>query len=428
MNVVEIKKISVEYNVHEYRYTTFKEFVFQSLRGQAGSKTFAALKNVSLNIQSGESVALIGHNGSGKSTLLKTIAGVVPPTKGEVTSTGRIAPMIELGTGFDPELSGRENIALSCTVMGLSLAEVQEIEEEVVQFSELENFIDLPLKNYSSGMYARLGFACATAIKPDILIVDEVLSVGDSNFSRKCLHRISELREGGTTFILVSHDPSTVRNSCDRGVVLENGVVRFDGAIHDALQTHDEIMDRRYLQSLPETERSEILRVRLLEENKARAQNDNLPKIQCRHWIEAKGKLSSHLISGQAFAVHVEFSVSDCDRLQGSVNVGIGLNTPQGQRVGGINLEQSGKTIPTASLQEGQFQKVVFHFPDGISSLASGAYHLVVGILDSNESRILLPLEPVEISFQSEEDKENFDGDIISFKSLNVRPEMPGLR
>lgn len=427
MPAVSARHISVEYTVHDYKFTTFKEYVLQKLRGQSQARKFAALQDVSVTIERGESVALIGHNGSGKSTLLKVIAGIIPPSAGELTTKGRIAPMIELGTGFDPELSGRENIMLSCTVMGLTRSEVESIENEVIGFSELAEFIDLPLKNYSSGMYARLGFACATAIKPEILIVDEILSVGDSNFSRKCLERIHQLRQGGTTFILVSHDVNTVSHFCDRGIVLERGHLRFDGPVHEAIELQNQIMDARYLENLPEAQRAEILRQREIERHKSEGNHDDLPVVSCRHWVttapenESSAALVRQLRTDEPFVVHVEFCVSHLERLRKGLNIGIGLNTPAGQRVGGVNLLEHGRTIPLDCLQNGARHCVSFHFAAGVSPLAAGVYHLVVGVMDSNEARQLLKPEPLELVFDTPDGRPNFDGDILTFRELEIK-------
>ena len=207
----------------------------------------------------------MGHNGSGKSTLLKVLAGIIISDNKSFSISGRIAPMIELGTGFDGELSGYENIILSCALMGLTQEEVESRIESIVEFSELREFIDMPLKNYSSGMQARLGFACATAVDPDILLIDEVLAVGDQNFSKKCLYRIDQLRKLGTTVVLVSHDINTMKTFCSRGIVLERGKMKFDGDIETAALKHEEIMHQRFLDSMLPEQRSEYLRKTKLE-------------------------------------------------------------------------------------------------------------------------------------------------------------------
>lgn len=421
MSWITANQVSVEYSVHEFKFHTFKEYIFQQLRGQGGAKKFKALNDVSLQIQPGEAVALIGHNGSGKSTLLKVIAGIITPSGGSVEARGRIAPMIELGTGFDPELSGRENIMLSCTIMGLSTSEINAIQEEIIAFSELRDFIDLPLKNYSSGMYARLGFACATAIKPDILIVDEVLAVGDSNFARKCLERISGLKQSGTTFILVSHDSNTVRSFCDRGVVLETGSIQFDGPVHEALKVQEEIMDRRYLANLPDEQRAEILRLRELEQNEAARNMENRPSVACRFWVESNGQPTNTVKGAASFAIAAEIKVNECIKLVGKLNVGFALVTPGGQRVTGMNLGQKLSAIDPARIQEGRPFRIRFDFADGIPTLASGQYFLVISVMDSENARHLVHMDPVAVQFVSDADRNNFDGDVLSLQQLTVQ-------
>jgi ABC-type polysaccharide/polyol phosphate transport system ATPase subunit len=247
---IEASNITVEYRSPKYKYTTFKEYIINALKGKSGYTRHKALDNVSIQVAKGEAVALIGHNGSGKSTLLRVLAGIIEPEGATVSTHGRIAPMIELGAGFDHELSGTENIYLSCTLMGLSKVEITERLPEIVRFAELEEFIDMPFKNFSSGMQARLGFACATAVDPDIILADEVLAVGDSNFAKKCLLKIDALRQKGAALILVSHDPGAVKSFCNRAYVFERGVLHFHGPTADALNFNNEIMERRFKESL----------------------------------------------------------------------------------------------------------------------------------------------------------------------------------
>jgi ABC-type polysaccharide/polyol phosphate transport system ATPase subunit len=193
-------------------------------------------------LQAGECLALIGHNGSGKSTLLKTLVGIISPTHGRVVTKGRVASLIELGAGFDGELSGEENIFLACTLMGLSKKQIQQNIQSILQFAELEEFAQFPLKNYSSGMYARLGFSCATLLDPDILIVDEVLAVGDEKFQAKCLKRIEDLKKLGKSIVFVTHDMNAVTTFCDRVVLLDHGSLVYDGRPEIAINLFRKLM------------------------------------------------------------------------------------------------------------------------------------------------------------------------------------------
>ena len=202
-----------------------------------------ALRDVNLNIYSGEAFGLIGRNGSGKSTLLKVIAGIYPPTNGAVALPGglRMSSMIELGVGFHPDLTGRENIFLGASIHGLSRKEIEGIYQQVIQFSELTEFMDTPVKNYSSGMHARLGFALAINLNPDVLLVDEVLAVGDEPFQHKCKDQFDKFRAQGKTIILVSHNAEDVNNICDRACVLDHGRLMFLGKPTEAIERYHQL-------------------------------------------------------------------------------------------------------------------------------------------------------------------------------------------
>jgi ABC-2 type transport system ATP-binding protein len=204
-----------------------------------------ALRDVSLDIFCGETFGLIGRNGSGKSTLLKVIAGIYPPTKGkvELPNGSRMGTMIELGVGFHPELTGRENIFLGASIHGLSRKEIEAIYSDVVKFSELDEFMDTPVKNYSSGMYARLGFALAVNLKPDVLLVDEVLAVGDEPFQQKCKEQIDNFRAQGKTIVFVSHSAEDVKNICDRACVLDHGQLLFLGKPAEAIERYHQLLN-----------------------------------------------------------------------------------------------------------------------------------------------------------------------------------------
>ena len=238
---IRIRDAGVSYRLYREKVSTLKEAVVNRFRHLRSSETFWALRHVTLSIEPGESIALVGHNGSGKSTLLKTIAGVLMPSEGEVLVQGRISPMIELGAGFDPELSGRDNIFLNGALLGFSRKQMEGKFDRIVAFSELGDFIDMPIKNYSSGMYARLGFAIAQDVEPDILIVDEVLAVGDERFQEKCKARIRDFRTAGITFCFVSHNYEAARELCPRAAVLHHGRLAFDGAIVEGWEKYREL-------------------------------------------------------------------------------------------------------------------------------------------------------------------------------------------
>jgi ABC-type polysaccharide/polyol phosphate transport system ATPase subunit len=229
--VIQIKDVTMHFNLMVERVDSIKEYILKIIKGNLLYNDFVALSNVSFNVYKGEIVGLVGLNGAGKSTLLKIIAGVLKPTEGMVNVKGTIAPLIEVGAGFDPELTARENIFLNGAILGYDKNFMQEKFDDIVDFSELKNFIDVPVKNFSSGMYARLGFAIATMVQPDILIVDEVLSVGDYKFQKKCENRIQMMINNGVTVILVSHDIGIIKNLCTKAVWLEHGHVKDIGPV-----------------------------------------------------------------------------------------------------------------------------------------------------------------------------------------------------
>ncbi len=228
---VRVEHAVVRFNMASERIDNLKEYFVKLLRRELMFKEFLALKDVNFEVKKGEAWGIIGTNGSGKSTLLKLICGILKPYKGKVTINGTIAPLIELGAGFDGDLTARENIFLNGAVLGYDKKFMQEHFDEIVEFAELANFLDMPIKNYSSGMAARLGFAIATIVRPDILICDEVLAVGDYAFQQKCEHRMTEMRQNGTTLLYVSHSIDSVKSVCDHALWLDKGVTRMMGDV-----------------------------------------------------------------------------------------------------------------------------------------------------------------------------------------------------
>lgn len=235
VNAIEVSDISKQFVLRHTR--SIKEAVVWLAKGRKGdlSEKFHALKNVSVEIETGETVALLGLNGSGKSTLLKHISGVMLPDSGTVRTRGRVAGLIEVGAGFHPDLSGRDNVYLNGAILGMTEQQVNDRFDEIVEFSEIGQFIDTEVKFYSSGMYLRLAFSVAVHTDPEVFLIDEILAVGDEPFQRKCIDKIQELARNGKTLVVVSHDLDLVSRICDRGILLEHGNVLFDGPIHDAV-------------------------------------------------------------------------------------------------------------------------------------------------------------------------------------------------
>lgn len=228
-DIICVDKVSVRFNLATEKIDSIKEYVIKLVKRQLMFQEFYALKDISLHIKAGESWGIIGVNGSGKSTLLKLICGILKPYTGTVVTRGTVAPLIELGAGFDPDLTARENIFLNGAVLGYSKQFMKQKFNEIVDFSELQGFLDVPIKNYSSGMAARLGFSIATIVRPQILIVDEILAVGDYGFQKKCEQRMNEMLSGGTTLLYVSHSIDTVKTLCTHALWLEKGQERMNG-------------------------------------------------------------------------------------------------------------------------------------------------------------------------------------------------------
>lgn len=236
--IISAENISMQFNMATEKIDNIKEYFVKRVKRNISYDTLWALKNVNFRMDAGESVGVIGLNGSGKSTFLKILAGVLEPTEGMVEVIGSVAPLIELGAGFDMDLTAKENVWLNGAILGHKRSVMREHYEEIVEFSGLRDFMDTPLKNFSSGMLARLGFSVMTFGTPDILIVDEVLSVGDFVFKAKCRERIEELRKNGTAILLVSHNVGEVREICSRAIWLEKGMVQMDGPCMEVTEAY----------------------------------------------------------------------------------------------------------------------------------------------------------------------------------------------
>lgn len=236
--VIRLDDISVQYRVPHERIVTIKEYMIRRLQRRVEYDLFMALSHVNLTVYRGEVLGIIGQNGAGKSTLLKLIAKVLRPTEGRVWVKGRVAPLLELGSGFHPDLTGKENVYLYGSLLGFDRKSMERQYEQIVDFAELWEFIDAPLRTYSSGMAARLGFAVATDVRPDILIVDEILGVGDEAFQKKCTERIQSFREQGASILMVSHVMEAVEKMCQRAVWLDHGKIRYVGDPKEAIAAY----------------------------------------------------------------------------------------------------------------------------------------------------------------------------------------------
>ncbi|MDR1927037.1 MAG: ABC transporter ATP-binding protein [Oscillospiraceae bacterium] len=240
-----VEDVSMMFHMNNEKIDNLKEYVIRVLKRKMQYTEFWALRNVSFAVQPGERLGVLGFNGAGKSTLLKIIAGVMKPTKGKVEIRGVVAPLLELGAGFDMNYSGRENIFLYGATMGFSRSYVRQRYDEIIAFSELKDFIDAPVKNYSSGMRARLGFSIATAVEPEVLIVDEVLSVGDAKFKAKSEAKIKGMFDQGVTVLFVSHNTAQVRSLCNKAILLEKGGILAQGEVNQVCDIYDGMVKRK---------------------------------------------------------------------------------------------------------------------------------------------------------------------------------------
>ena len=239
--IIKIRDAAVRFNLSMQRQMSLKDYAVRLLRKEQRFQEFFALRHINLDVKKGESWGFVGRNGSGKSTLLKLVTGILTPYEGTVTVSGTVAPLLELGAGFDNEMTGRENIMMNGLILGMTEQQVRDHFDDIVSFSELEKFLDVPVKNYSSGMRARLGFAVATSARADILIADEVLSTGDRKFQQKCENRMQDMLDGGTTLLFVSHSADAVRKVCRKAMWLDHGECRMKGPVEDVLNAYEQV-------------------------------------------------------------------------------------------------------------------------------------------------------------------------------------------
>lgn len=308
--VVELNNISKRFVLQHHKARSFQDALVNLVHRQRGSdEEFWALKGVSFEVQPGETLGIIGENGSGKSTVLKLITRILDPTTGKVAVTGNVSALIELGAGFHPDLTGRENIYLNGSIMGFSRKDMNRKFADIMAFSELERFIDMPVKHYSSGMYMRLGFSVAVAVDPDILIIDEVLAVGDEVFQRKCFDRIAEFRRRGKTIIFVSHGLPMVEYLCDRVVWLHHGVVRGQGAATQVIRSYIQ-----ELQQHDEENREAAQHLAVLAEPSIGIVSPREPldvEIFDVQLLSAEGKEKYSYRTGETLIVRLSFRVAD---------------------------------------------------------------------------------------------------------------------
>jgi lipopolysaccharide transport system ATP-binding protein len=370
---VNLEGVGKRFKRHLDRRNTLKERI---VRGRAKrAEDFWAVRNVTIGIPKGSVFGLVGHNGSGKSTLLKMIAGIYRPTEGSITTDGRVAALIELGAGFHPDMTGRENIRLNGSILGLSRREIDEATEEIIDFSGLREFINDPVKHYSSGMYVRLGFSVAVHMKPDVLLVDEVLSVGDEEFQRKCFDHLSALRKSGCTIILVSHGLGQMESLCDEIAWLERGNVQEIGAATTVVAS--------YLQRVNEREAARNPNIAALRDSadmtEARAGDQSI-RVRSAEVLDAEGAAINHAETGTTFCVRVKFTAA---KPVLGPNVRIALQHDTGPLVAMLSNHRIGEDFGTVD-GENTVDISLVNNP-----LLPGRYRVHIDVFDHTGSRIL---------------------------------------
>jgi len=360
---ISIREVSKRFELHHERYPSLKERVIHF--GKSTSEEFWALRDVSFDVEQGTTVGILGANGSGKSTLLKCIAGILRPTSGEVWLRGRVAALLELGAGFQPELTGRENIFLNGAILGMPRSELERRFDDIVAFAELEQFIDTQVRFYSSGMYTRLGFAVAVNVDPDVLIVDEILAVGDEAFQRKCIERIRQFQRDGHTILLVTHAADSVRQLCQQAAVLDHGDLVAWGAPGEAVRSYREHL----LRHLPYGAQPEELPggvAPIVEQEQRRTFQIRIDDVT----IEYPQRGDRHLLPDAPLAIHVSFeSLIDT----ADVSFGIALHDEEGRLVFGSSTAVRGddlRVVPGPGSVSFRFASV---------PLLDGTYKVTVG-------------------------------------------------
>ncbi|WP_141730854.1 ABC transporter ATP-binding protein [Oligoflexus tunisiensis] len=415
--------IVVEYELQRYRASTLKDAVIGTFkrRRQPNRNVHRALKGIDLEIQRGEFVAILGHNGSGKSTLLKVLCGILPPSQGTVATKGICVPLIELGAGFDPELTGRENIFLSLGLLGLNKKEIEERIPDIEDFSELGEFLDMPIKTYSSGMHMRLGFACSVCINADVLLIDEILAVGDENFQKKCINRMNEIRSSGTTMILVSHDANHAQQMADRVIVLDQGTKIFEGGPSDGVRFYHELMARKLEEAKPKHVRDEERRKKELIENDA--MGIGLGEARLRKAILRSTKGRSILFPEDDGVLSIEFEI--LKELDADPCIGFAIHTSDERnlRILGGNT----KLLSTRSSSSGYRRPGVYTATFNLKflNLAAGSYKLITAIHSlSLQQTFDINTNALNFDIGNTNDPNNFDKDLVAVHSLVQQVEI----
>jgi ABC-2 type transport system ATP-binding protein len=381
---IEIRHVSKHFRLYHEHYSSLKERMIHF--GRIPFEDFVALNDIEISIEEGTTVGILGHNGSGKSTLLKCVAGILQPNEGEIVTRGRLAALLELGAGFHPELTGRENIFMNASILGLSKRDISAVFDEIVAFAELEKFIDMQVRHYSSGMYIRLGFAVAVNVDPDILLVDEVLSVGDEAFQRKCVERVKKFQGEGRTILFVTHAPDLIRRICDRGIVLDHGEMVADGPPGEAVRTFRETLQRSGLAD-PTVEAVEAANEAAEAGGEATTHGGRMAASATHRvkitnvTIEHPGSLVGRtwLLPDEAMTIRVAFHA---DEPTDDLLFGIAIHDEDGNDIYGTNTKRMEIPVPVAD-GDGQVTFDFEHIP-----LLDGTYLVTLAIQSTDEGTV----------------------------------------
>lgn len=377
---IEVRGVSKRFRLSHARYNSLKERMIHF--GRVPYEDFWAVRDADFVVEEGTTVGLLGHNGSGKSTLLKCIAGILQPTYGEIVTRGRLAALLELGAGFHPELTGRENIYMNGSILGLARRDIDKVFDEIVAFAELERFIEMQVRHYSSGMYVRLGFAVAVNVDPDILLVDEVLAVGDEAFQRKCLERVAKFQREGRTILFVTHAADLVRRICDRAIVLDHGVTVMDAAPGEAVRSFREHLAHGEMGiAVPEVSEPESESEREPSHGERLAARATGKVRITEVSIEHPGRLVDRewLLPDEPMTVRVRYHATEPTR---DVMFGIGIDDKEGNHLFGTNTGILGIDVPTAR-GDGE---MTFDF-DRVP-LLDGTYMITLAIQTADEGTV----------------------------------------
>ena len=381
---IEIRHVSKHFRLYHEHYSSLKERMIHF--GRIPFEDFVALNDIEISIEEGTTVGILGHNGSGKSTLLKCVAGILQPNEGEIVTHGRLAALLELGAGFHPEFTGRENIFMNASILGLSKRDITAVFDEIVSFAELEKFIDMQVRHYSSGMYIRLGFAVAVNVDPDILLVDEVLSVGDEAFQRKCVERVKKFQGEGRTILFVTHAPDLIRRICDRGIVLDHGEMVADTLPGEAVRTFRETLQRSGLAD-PTVEAVEAA-TEAAEAAGAPKTHGGRMAASATHRVKITNVTIEHpgssmgrtwLLPDEAMTIRVAFHA---DEPTDDLLFGIAIHDEEGNNIFGTNTKIADVNVPVAD-GDGLVTFDFEHIP-----LLDGTYLVTLAIQSTDEGTV----------------------------------------